>query len=892
MANNPLDLKEFKHYLNFKSDNTGRIQISEPVKFDGAEFVLQQDKMYARDVSYMSEEMDLEFYKGFFEQSDAEYQLPNGLIVDKLGHAIEYLFEYNKDYGFQAQIEYILERNGIEFILGELNFEGCKTDELTYFNCKIVQNTNRAIAKRRDDTKLDGFADKDLDNNDITPIETHNMLLKAKPVIQVSTWESRGALSYDDFLVEAEPQYSISFQSAGNLTQYGVENSDVPEADGNTPLVTALNDLTGMTLTIRDFDFRLKLRIGDADTSIYDLTSDASVAIQITSGSSIFNETLAEISLTQTFDGSGNRVGVGTEELFFNETSADLVYTVPDITSGEDIYFKFILVLETGAYNRTEYELDVSAYNIELTATATAIDTVIKTVRYGDLLRYSLKAVNGMDIIAPELDEGGKYYDLLAFSGNLIRQRDDVPFYFDLKDRVESFQNLTNGDLQINETDAFAIAYDKYYDNVDNGGFLTVPDDSFEMSYNQKYAVNLLEYKFKTYEKDRDESNTLDTVHTEAQFSINNTRVKNTKKIDIKDVFDPFSIEAQRRQVFKETTALEGDDKIHCMDAIPLAPTELGGFTSSMVHRVEDGKLKLLKDSDLPSWALLGFSVGSLFYIDSVDNNGEYTVFEIENNIITLTPNGFALTEPGSVLTTVSYPFSDVEFVNRTSEGFDLIENVLNPNDFGNLRYTIRRNLVEWESYISTCASYIEENPKNTEFKNNGLLTTQYDGGEIYTENADIVLDTIQPAILSPRLYNVDVIVGYDEILDLIRKYEAIATVGGFIRAQGNNGDIKKLYPQKLGYTWSTSVLSIVGEQRVESDVVTITKANGIIYIDEVGYTQDQLSDIFYESNEEFFTIYDVNKIKIINFTKYSKFIVQEETFDNPTDLAQALIDL
>ena len=190
MANNPLDLKEFKHYLNFVNDGVGRIPISEPVKFDGAAFSVEQDtKGYARDITYMAEEIDLEFYEGFFEKGD-QYELENGLIVDELGHAIDYLFRYNRDYGFQAQIEYILERNGVEFILGELNFEGAKTDELTYFYCKVVQNTKRALSKRREDTKIDGFATEDLDGNTVTPIQTENVLLQAKPILGVSEWET------------------------------------------------------------------------------------------------------------------------------------------------------------------------------------------------------------------------------------------------------------------------------------------------------------------------------------------------------------------------------------------------------------------------------------------------------------------------------------------------------------------------------------------------------------------------------------------------------------------------------------------------------------------------------------------------------------------------------
>ena len=41
----------------------------------------------------------------------------------------------------------------------------------------------------------------------------------------------------------------------------------------------------------------------------------------------------------------------------------------------------------------------------------------------------------------------------LAFSGNLIRQRDDVPFYITFKDRRENLA-LMNADVQINDDDA------------------------------------------------------------------------------------------------------------------------------------------------------------------------------------------------------------------------------------------------------------------------------------------------------------------------------------------------------------------------------------------------------------------------------------------------------
>ena len=894
MANNPLDLKEFKHYLNFVNDGVGRIPISEPVKFDGAAFSVEQDtKAYARDITYMAEEIDLEFYEGFFEKGD-QYELENGLIVDELGHAIDYLFRYNRDYGFQAQIEYILERNGVEFILGELNFEGAKTDELTYFYCKVVQNTKRALSKRREDTKIDGFATEDLDGNTVTPIQTENVLLQAKPVLGVSEWET---VSFDYNRTGANGFYGLqpaaTFPVFRNIKESTIKDTltsfyDVKEerfgTSGTDFFEESIEDLRFIRAETELSNIKLKIKNVNIQCGFSGIVP-IQKSLVVRYGSSFV---VGEYDIITLFFSDDDNISI---------VNQDYEVTIPFVPSGGYVQLSFTIfdpypipsVTPSSSGNLSI----LSGGELEITAVSTAVSTVIKAVRYVDLIKQSLKVINGMEITSPDFEVGGKYYDLFAFSGNLIRQRDDVPFYITFKDRRENLA-LMNADVQINDDDAILVQYDKYYDNVENGVFNLVPDTKFNMVYNKRYACNLLEFEFKNYEKDRDESNTLDAIHTKAQFSINNTRVKNTKKISIDDTFDPFKIESIRRQQFKETTALDGDDKIHALDCIQLAPNSLEGFTTSMTHQIQDnGDLKLLKDAELPSWALLGFDVGSIFNITEGINIGSYTVTEIENTIITLTPSGGTVpTDDNIALTTVSYPLTNVLYTNRTDEGFDQIDNLLNGDNFSNLRYSIRRNLIEWESYISTCAEYISENPKNTEFTNNGELVTQFEGGETYTENGDIDLQTIKEGLVTPRLYDTDVVAEYDDVLDLITKYQQLATIGGFIRVSGNNGDIKKLYPQKLTYTWATKVLNIVGEERNESDDVVINIENGVIIINNVSYDIDFSDSSVYEIVGDYLAIYDNNQIKIINFTRYNEYIVQGETFDNIYDLAQSLINL
>ena len=912
---NPLVQAQFKHYLNFKSDDLGLFQIAEPLKFDASEFVIEQDsKFYARDISFMNEEIDLQFIEGFFGISDEQYQTLDGSIVSQLSHCLDYILEYNKRFGFQSQIEYILERNGTQFVVGELNFEGADTDELTFFNCKVVQNTKRALAKRREDVEIDGFSDEDIDGEYIEPLQTHKLLLKAKPDVKknnylviadtnfyqtTSPFTSPWVIISNPFknTIQSDIENTITGlnSSAYYLGNFG-DSAENKETIYNFGFIDAISDLTNLIVNI---ELSMSYYI-DVNADINDNWESVPNRISIEAFKSTTGSLGSDLSFIESYTidmGTPTYIGIEDVSEFTNspfvgnakryDYNFNYEFNISEIQNGQ----RLSMYLRN---RRNSTLVNYKTGNLSITATSIAIDTVVDACRYEDILKHSLKAINGMDMVVPEFDLGGQFHNLFAFSGNMIRQRTDVPFYFNFKDRRENFHYLTNGDVQINEDDAFAIQYDDFYSNVENGAFLTATNDNFSMSYNNRYSVNLLDFSFKEYEKDDDEENTLDAVHTESQYSINNTRVQTTKKIEVSDIFDPFRIEKQRRDSYKETTALEGDDKIHGIDAVPLAPSERGGFTASMTHNIdEDGRVNLLKDANLPSWALLGFGIGSQFKIVSGLNDGDYEVYETTSTIITLTPiSPSTQSGTGVSLTEVEYPFDNVLYTNRTNEGFDIIENLLNPDKFSNLKYTIRRILYNWERYLSTCSSFITDPIKNTMFKNNGLLKTQFNGGPIYIENEEIPLSSLQERILSPRVYEVSVIADYDKVLEIISKYQNIDTAGGFIRVQGTKGDIKKLYPQKLSYSWVNELLTIVGEERREPDFVTITKSGSIIFVDEVGYDIDELLEVIYEANGDYFTLLDNSKRKIINFTKYDRFIVEGQTFNNSTDLAQALIEL
>ncbi|MCP4086988.1 MAG: hypothetical protein GY745_18340, partial [Actinomycetia bacterium] len=300
-----------------------------------------------------------------------------------------------------------------------------------------------------------------------------------------------------------------------------------------------------------------------------------------------------------------------------------------------------------------------------INTTSTAIDSVIKGVRYIDLIKQSVKSINGMSVTAPKFDIGGEFYDQIASNGNLIRQFDDEPFYVTYKDRKENLMEV-HANIQVNNDHIFVGQYDDFYANVDNGGFLSLPSSKFKTWLNERYAINGIDFGYKNYEKDKDEENTRDAVHTESQWSVPNDQVQNTKSIKIGDIRDPFLIESQRKLALKETTSTSTDNKIFVLDIVLLSPSKRGEYSVPLRHNAnDDGNLQLLNDATY-NWNLLGFQVGDEFILVDTDNADTYSVDEITNNVITLIPTTITPTSLDDiVITEINYPYTNVAYTNR-----------------------------------------------------------------------------------------------------------------------------------------------------------------------------------------------------------------------------------
>jgi hypothetical protein len=293
---------------------------------------------------------------------------------------------------------------------------------------------------------------------------------------------------------------------------------------------------------------------------------------------------------------------------------------------------------------------------------------------------------------------------------------------------------------------------------------------------------------------------------------------------------------------------------------------------------------------------LLGFGVGSIFEIVLGENVGSYTVLEITDSLLLLEPIGFIPTFTGETFTQVSYSYSNVSLVNRTDEGLEYFENLINGDDFSNLRYSIKRNIKTWFPYLATASKFSPNGTfKNTYFKDNGECITRFTGEpENIQENANILNADLGDAILTPYLYETRLVVPFDDALNFLIANDTINednTIGGFARCIDNNGRVIKLYSAKFDYIPATETLRLTGEQRFEGDNLTLTISSTEVIINEVGYPLETLADVWYIMEGDFLTIYDTNGLPVIDETKYDLVVVNGLTFDSAIELMNYLTE-
>jgi hypothetical protein len=349
-------------------------------------------------------------------------------------------------------------------------------------------------------------------------------------------------------------------------------------------------------------------------------------------------------------------------------------------------------------------------------------------------------------------------------------------------------------------------------------------------------VINEFGYKFNNYQsqKENTSENTFDVVHGETQWFRPDSLATNKKEVEVKWIRDAFDIEFNRRKGFEErnTTATQDDDKFFLIDTKEITDESERYFTETaiLLHSCSDGLNKLSNDGSF-NFQLLGLKSGEQFEIISSENQGIYELVDIQQNFITMTFIGEGVTDQTGEFTTTFKYYVSPETANYTiwtNQGFTLIDNLNNPDNYANLRFTIARNIRNyWNSYLASCNLYSKDKPiKNTFYKNNPDCATTYEG--VYIKEGESFIPT--NPIITPVMYEgVTFICSFEEYKEFENK---LRTERGYFRFIDNEGNVVKGYPSSMKYSNYKNELVCDLEEKYEPAVMTIEKPiEGLIKI-------------------------------------------------------------
>lgn len=823
-------------YLEFKNDGFGKVQIDEPFGFNTISFdVMQKEKGHARDIQFNGGEQEFRF-------------------TWTRNHYLDKILFYNEIYGFESKVRLIIEIDGTNTILGDLDFSTSKTDNLEYFSCKVIQDSDYQTIKRLKSVKVDMFSSLDVNEEAITPLVPTNMFLKAKTTYQESKW------------IET-PNNSL-------MTARGFINPCVQTDKSNIDITTTVSSVflpRNTTVLLENF------QLIEAASNLSNINIKIK-GVSFTTSSDV--NTVVEVYL---WAGGVPQI-LEAKEGKNIDLKNDYTVNIPILNRGEKLSFFLSWKLKETYEPLTNPTATVNVASIEISVESTAYSTIVPTFRLVDVMNQVIKSISGLGINAPRFQAAGQFYDNRLFNGNLARGIiTDKPFYVSLEDIEKSLVEM-NGDYEINNSVFFGIEED-YYKPNEMWFFDTTQFSGMHITYNPKYSISQFNYKYSKYQslKENESINSADTVHGETEWLVPNKMVENKKEITVEWIRDAFLIsETQKKSfVLSKDTASQNDDDVFCIDTIANVDDYTIDEVSNLKHEYNTTTSRLiLRCTEDINFVLLGIQIGSNFNISAPDKNaGNYTVNTVSPNELQLTRTSAGAIGSGndgvrSTKYTYTILAATIPFINYTNEAFVTIDNLSGKDSYSNLRYSVKRNIDNYyNSYLATCNLYHKaKDITNTFYKNNGLCTTVYGGKTIVEDNKF----TPGNPLLSPLLYNEMVFANVD-FEDFLSIQSKLRLDRGYIRTIGNDGNPIKFFVKSMKYENLGKELTIVGEGKYDPINMTITKQDRIITIN----SETQLVKIVYEIKEDKLYVYDSNRQLLYSPVFYNKVSINGATTEN-----------
>jgi hypothetical protein len=752
----------FEYYLN-------DVQIFEPFNFDGANIKIEQkENSFARDVYLFNEGVELSFYKNEF--------------TDGLTHGFDLITSAINEKGADADISFTIKNNGVSYFLGRLDLENMITDGVNFVKVKTIDEGGRFLFKRDFETKK---------KIELIPLK---VLLKAKPVEQISEWEQNDqvTLNYSTYGLDG-----YLFAPSNVQIKYDIKNSYVPfepykyitpNADADAINSIAENNRIVIAKTTLE-NVKVIVKVQEL-TAVTNTGFTTNKRLAVSYGTHFVNDRVVLVL--------EDSINYPNDSIIVTNKTYEL--DIPLISEGQKIWFYLSNYQPYSLPASTPVGTDSVVFtgiDIKIIANSVAINSVIETHRWKDLM----SATSNLPVNAPRFEDGGEFYDVVLTNGYGIRSIRGKDFTTTTKNVFDiDFMAM---DYQINNDVVEVATFDEFYPENQTINIEELTAGSIEYTPNKRFRLSDLKFGYKNYEQDRDEQNTLDSVHTYSEWKMPNkyTQGKFERTTDI--IFDPYKIESSRRLGFEDRTknsSLSDDDDLFGISITGIGNEIYQEYKGTFAQNTSGNELQLLTNAF--SWYSTGIEVGSNVTITG-SNAGTYTVIEINNigNILKLsgTNNGINVEE----ILTINYTLTGVLYKSRTFEGFGTIDGVANPTNYGNLIFQQKRIINRWLRYLATVKKYYpNELIKQTYFKNNKFL--KVDGIDDSTD-----FDATNP-ILNENIVKIEAKCSFVDAYFIAQEMVTRRTdgsIGGFITIDDISGYIKD-----FEYSFGTGMLSLTLE--------------------------------------------------------------------------------
>lgn len=788
-----------KFFFIFGEQPQKKVFIDEPIGYTGVPFILQRQgdaKEYE-----MGLDVTLNGDKNRFTLTDyRDHQLPE-------------MVYYRDRYGFEANVLFgIVFENGEELI-SQVDFQTSTTNDFDYFEFSTITESSKQLFKRRMTTKVDMFSNLSIDNESITPLVPVNMLLQAKPSVQTSIW--RQAVPYNDFILITP--LSNYFSITQSIEQSDIKDTYSPflsrsQQRSDMQILLTQTNLKDVTISLKNIDIKaVNASSGNIQISIRYIKTSEEVTNN-TPGSTVLYST-----------SSGGTIVFPTEIAPVN---------IGDMQRGEKLYL-YIFAQTNGASR-----LYIETIEATITTTSTAYNTITPTFRLIDVMKQIAKSTANLDVFAPRYNVGGEFYDTVLTNGKMLGGNINDPFYVSWEDLINSVKGEGNSGWEISlNGNVFVGTEDDFYTNVECGVFEDIQFDSLAKETDEIMALNTFKLNFSNYQsmKENTEPNSGSTIHGETILTLPNTEVEGDREIKIPWIRDAILLDAQQRlsTIVSKDTATQDDDKIFAIDTIFTENDQQFTESTTLQHTKNDTYLSLKSDGSV-NFLVLGIRPGSVFQILIPDaNNGTYTVSEVFSTEVRLLGGNPNTANNGVRLTKYTYEIKKetIPLTNRTNQGFSTVENLISPEKYSNLRYSVERIIRKrYIKFLAGC-NYWKKDKQiiNTYYKNNGACITGHEG-LLITEKENFIPDT--DPIYTSNWYegitfaNVD----FEEFVALCNR---LRTYHGYITMMDVNRRLLQIYPSKISYQNDTRAIVIDGNERFIKQYMTITNENNIIVVNE-----------------------------------------------------------